>query len=636
MKNKILDKYFSERLGIWCQNEHGKSWIIKKMDAIPIIMSLFEGTILSNSITLNEFENRFFEALNKRQIIIYYFNGLPIAVLTWAFLSKADANKYSKSNNIIPNAWCTGKELWFIDFFHNFDRLVPKWILFHIKYKVFPDHKAGFSKRTVSTQESTLNKIKRWKNTFSEKHNKLNYKHNLPENQATRFKYTHPFRAYDLDRNLLDKAEKQLLLKHDIKQGACILVCGTEANEFAMKIAHRFECEVILYDTNAGLLTQSAEIAASARKRLQEPNFSIRHGLWDKLPFKNKSIDHIFSFGAIARSNDTKQTFSELMRITKTGAQISLVELESSDKNSKNNHSKKLGIKKLLRKNEWQILIETYAQNGITQFSKIVEEHWAAPIKSWFHKACASNDLTKKSNEDDDISSFVFFFQRNGKKITTQTKNLKKRKLVTLVTLSGGVDSTYLLWKLLKVTDDEIIALHVNIANNEGRSEVERIRTEQILLYLSKEIRKFHYVTTGMDHKGLNWYGYDMMTVAFEVGITATSFLFKTNRAVDRWTVASCEEEGGWPKRSVHWKACVAATCYPHRPPPFFAFPTISKMEQMKQMPRELLALTWYCRRPVITRDGYKTCGLCKTCQLVQELNQDQKYPDDNFKRPYS
>jgi len=110
------------------------------------------------------------------------------------------------------------------------------------------------------------------------------------------------------------------------------------------------------------------------------------------------------------------------------------------------------------------------------------------------------------------------------------------------------------------------------------------------------------------------------MSVGFEVGIAATSYLMSTNRPADRWTTASCLEEGHWESRSKHIRACVSASCYPHEAPQFFELPTIPKAEQMQAMPQELLQMTWYCRRPKITRHGYSNCNECNTYLTVKEI----------------
>jgi 7-cyano-7-deazaguanine synthase in queuosine biosynthesis len=45
----------------------------------------------------------------------------------------------------------------------------------------------------------------------------------------------------------------------------------------------------------------------------------------------------------------------------------------------------------------------------------------------------------------------------------------------------------------------------------------------------------------------------------------------------------------------------------------------VGKKEMMKQMPKELLALTWSCRKPVKTKDrNIETCGRCHSCKDIK------------------
>lgn len=624
LKKLYNEKFLTQRLGVWCQNEHGKSWTIKKLDAIPIIMALFENDPTSKTITLSEFQTRFFSPLAERQIIIYYNDRMPSALLTWSLMSDVDSKFYNQKNERVPEEWNSGDNLWFIDFIHTFNNRVPKWVFRHIKTKLFPDHMKAFSKTYMQSGELKRNSFKLWRNDFALKINKTIIKQRTSNrSQAIKYNLIHPFRDFDLSKGLFENASEKLLNKHKITANCRILICGAEANEFAMKIADTYQCKVILFDKNAWKLTQSAEIAVATKNQLEEPEFSILHGELGKIPIEDNSIDHVVSFGAMSRSPSPEIMFYELMRVTKQDSTVSLVEMKVDADQDMDCLLEKTGISTPQNNSQILSLIQPYTKSEIT-LPVIQDNHWAQPLKDWFHKEKIIKGETEINQSECNVESYITTFKRNSKSVDSNNLSYKKEKLTTLVTLSGGVDSTYLLWKLLNETDDEIIALHVNIANNEGRSEIENIRTEQIVMYLSEKIRPFIYETTGMDHRGLNWYGYDMMTIGFEVGIVATSHLLRTNHAVDRWTIASCSEEGRWPQRGIHSKACAIATCYPHKAPPYFAFPTISKVEQMRLMPRELLDLTWYCRRPVITRSGYKTCGYCKTCLLVSELEDQQ------------
>ena len=196
------------------------------------------------------------------------------------------------------------------------------------------------------------------------------------------------------------------------------------------------------------------------------------------------------------------------------------------------------------------------------------------------------------------------------------------RKRSTLVMLSGGIDSVYVLWKLLTESDDEIIAHHINFVNNERRHVIEAQRCRQIVSYLRRSLRPFEYTESTLDHRAYAFFGYDMVAVGFEAGLAAHSHLFRKNRPIDRWTFGACvEEEIGVQGRWPHVLACCAANCFPHEAPEFFALPTVTKQEEVHSLPPDLVNLSWGCRRPVMTESGYRACGICKTCKLLRSVS---------------
>ena len=197
---------------------------------------------------------------------------------------------------------------------------------------------------------------------------------------------------------------------------------------------------------------------------------------------------------------------------------------------------------------------------------------------------------------------------------------VRRRRRVTLVMLSGGIDSVYTLVKLLRETDDIVLAHHVDMINEEGRWQVERAACREIVSYCQKTYRSFEYSESGVDHRGLRFFGFDMVTVGFEAGLVAHAYHDATGALPDRWAIGSCLEEGSNSDRWVHVLACFEANCFPLPPPPFFSLPVISKKEEMDYLGRELLELAWTCRRPVKSGTGYIECGVCKTCKLMTEI----------------
>lgn len=190
----------------------------------------------------------------------------------------------------------------------------------------------------------------------------------------------------------------------------------------------------------------------------------------------------------------------------------------------------------------------------------------------------------------------------------------------TLVALSGGIDSLYVLVKLLRETNDEVLAHHVDFINMEGRFRVERDRCRAIVDYCRDRYRDFSYSESAIDHRGFKFYGYDMIAVGFEAGIVAHSYFLTKQRPVDRWTIGDCVEEAGWSDRWAHVEACFAANCFPNPVPRFFHIPVVTKGEEIAYLPDDLLALAWTCRTPVKAGQDYRECGGCKTCKLMIEI----------------
>lgn len=195
------------------------------------------------------------------------------------------------------------------------------------------------------------------------------------------------------------------------------------------------------------------------------------------------------------------------------------------------------------------------------------------------------------------------------------------RKTTSLVMLSGGLDSVYTLWKLLSETDDVVLAHHINFVNFERRYVVEAERCRKIVAYLREQVRDFQYTETTLDRRSQFFAGYDSMACGYEAGLAASSFLLKHNKVVDRWTVGTCTEEGGWSSRWHYVEDCVKASAYPMRAPAFFSLPVVTKQEEIDAVPAELLRLTWACRRPILTDAGYKPCGVCQTCKLFAQTS---------------
>lgn len=212
---------------------------------------------------------------------------------------------------------------------------------------------------------------------------------------------------------------------------------------------------------------------------------------------------------------------------------------------------------------------------------------------------------------------------------------LTRRRQVTLVMFSGGIDSVYALARLLRESDDVIIAHHLNLVNLERRHLAERDACRKLVSYLRRTERDFKYSESTVDRRRLSGFGMDDVTVAFEAGAVAKSYAHAASGTIDRWTTGTCLEEEledmsageeGDSEQLGHMLSCTAAAAFPVPPPRYFQLPIIPKRAQMDFMGKTLVELCWTCRQPV-ARDhgGFDECGTCKTCELMSLIRRGER-----------
>lgn len=152
----------------------------------------------------------------------------------------------------------------------------------------------------------------------------------------------------------------------------------------------------------------------------------------------------------------------------------------------------------------------------------------------------------------------------------------RKRKRITLIMLSGGVDSVYALAKVLKESDDVVLAHHMHLINREGRHKAEAHACKKIVEYCKTNYRDFYYTESVIDRSRFKAFGMDIISAAFEAGIVVQSYHADTGSLVDRWTCGiNAEDFEGWRAEDGHrhrrpaMLKAIEANCHPHRPPRF-------------------------------------------------------------------
>jgi hypothetical protein len=193
--------------------------------------------------------------------------------------------------------------------------------------------------------------------------------------------------------------------------------------------------------------------------------------------------------------------------------------------------------------------------------------------------------------------------------------------MITMVMLSGGIDSVYALYRLLRETDDVIHVHHIHLLTDTGRHIAEAQRCHRVVEYCRKNVRDFSYSETTIDHRGFPCHGFDLIAAGLEAGMVASSYLMKTRKGIDRWTVglAQDDEVPSYRIRDAR-NACKANYQGETAPPDLEVFPRASVEDQVAYLPAELFDLTWSCRNPIIVKDKsgdidkILPCKECKSC----------------------
>ena len=197
-------------------------------------------------------------------------------------------------------------------------------------------------------------------------------------------------------------------------------------------------------------------------------------------------------------------------------------------------------------------------------------------------------------------------------------------KLTTFINLSGGVDSTYYLWRWLTENPTETILVH-HCLFFKSRVKEEKRAVDDILGYLRKQgLTNFKYVETGMQKGTLTGRVIDIEALS-----SISAVVIKCHTPIKNVLLSYCAEE--CPQLSQHLKTKGIDTFSPsHRysrvnrvletiTERSFSYlcyhgkdgGLMSKKEMIETMPQELLEMTWFCREP----RGGKPCGDCFNCK---------------------
>lgn len=193
-------------------------------------------------------------------------------------------------------------------------------------------------------------------------------------------------------------------------------------------------------------------------------------------------------------------------------------------------------------------------------------------------------------------------------------------KMDTFIAFSGGIDSTYNLWRWLKENPKKkILVHHVTYFNNEGtglRGYHEKEAVDNILRWLNEQgLTNYEYRESVLDLKDFPRFGLDHITLS-----PLHALLLSAYPDINKWVKNTPRDEyerlgdqlQAWFTRADRLIRIIAKKQYDT----IYSLEKMYKKDIIEAMPIELLELTWYCRSPQI--DG-STCGQCHTCKQVSE-----------------
>jgi len=174
-----------------------------------------------------------------------------------------------------------------------------------------------------------------------------------------------------------------------------------------------------------------------------------------------------------------------------------------------------------------------------------------------------------------------------------------------------------MLVQMLSESEEELRVHHIRMANREERADAEQAAVERIVAWCRDRYRSFRYSESALDFRELEAIPIDYLSIAF----VACQVAIDTPRC-NRVAVASLARDTDIENRSARQRRVFDAMyeCYRYRklgePHVQWVYPVYhaTKRELAARLPRELLEITWSCRRPVREGAAWRACGACKAC----------------------
>jgi hypothetical protein len=203
-------------------------------------------------------------------------------------------------------------------------------------------------------------------------------------------------------------------------------------------------------------------------------------------------------------------------------------------------------------------------------------------------------------------------------------------KRTTLLLLSGGLDSTTCLFKLLTETDDDVHTFYVDVRNNKDKAWCENQALNKIRP-IAEGIRKFtHHDGTSFDIEGHTQGGIQPLMWMMASALMFNKIDGPRKRLCVGYTVGD-DTVDNLPKLQEHWKYLWSWLGRGRRPPLYLPLAKRTKMQSMDYLRRlefvesiEIVKHLWTCEMPEFVHDpnvsGYRACKHCTPCKRGLEI----------------
>jgi 7-cyano-7-deazaguanine synthase in queuosine biosynthesis len=185
------------------------------------------------------------------------------------------------------------------------------------------------------------------------------------------------------------------------------------------------------------------------------------------------------------------------------------------------------------------------------------------------------------------------------------------KKTTTLIQLSGGVDSTYVIYDWLKNNPNEkCIIHHINIKNHEGRIEKEREAVKKIISWFkANKLDNFTYLESSFDYGNVGYIIKDVEVCSMFLGI-----IVRNKKWVDLKRIVQSLYKPNGGERHERARKILDVVGYNKKLEVLYPLEKITKKDVINKMPKDLFELCWWCRKPV----NKEPCKVCATCMEVE------------------